>query len=221
MAAGGIGACQPDWRSIAAPNTVNVAATCTGTRALGPGFRSVVWVQGCPFRCPHCLAPEWLPDRAARLVAAETLAAELTADPRVDGLTISGGEPMAQAEPLARMLRVVRSARAVTVICYTGYRLERLTSARAPDGASLLLREVDVLIDGLYVAALDDGKGIRGSSNQRIHHLTSRLRGYDFERRPRSAELHFVGDDVHLVGVPPRGLLNALDEFTPTAGSQR
>src|SRR5690348_11966108 len=37
------------------PLLVRVAATCTGTRALGPGLRSVVWVQGCPFRCAGCL----------------------------------------------------------------------------------------------------------------------------------------------------------------------
>lgn len=31
---------------------LNVAATRVGTRTLGPGVRSVVWVQGCPFP-PH------------------------------------------------------------------------------------------------------------------------------------------------------------------------
>lgn len=41
---------------------LNVAATRVGTRTLGPGVRSVVWVQGCPFHCLGCLAPEWIPN---------------------------------------------------------------------------------------------------------------------------------------------------------------
>jgi pyruvate-formate lyase-activating enzyme len=40
---------------------VQAAETCVGTRALGPGLRSAVWVQGCPFRCTGCIAPDWIP----------------------------------------------------------------------------------------------------------------------------------------------------------------
>jgi hypothetical protein len=53
-----------------------------------------VWVQGCPFSCPGCVAPEWIPIRTERLVAPDVLAGELLADDAVTGLTISGGEPM-------------------------------------------------------------------------------------------------------------------------------
>jgi anaerobic ribonucleoside-triphosphate reductase activating protein len=189
---------------------VNVAATCSATHALGPGVRSVVWVQGCPLRCPECLAPEWIPDREARLVSPAALAAELLADERVAGLTISGGEPMAQAAALARMVRAARTVRELTVICFSGYRLARLRGKNGPVGAESLLDEIDVLIDGPYVAARNDGRGLRGSSNQRIHHLTGRSRGYDFENGPRAAELHFSGSDARLVGVPAPGLLEAL-----------
>jgi hypothetical protein len=114
---------------------VNVAATCSATHALGPGVRSVVWVQGCPLRCPECLAPEWIPDREARLVSPAALAAELLADERVTGLTISGGEPMAQAAALAQMVRAARAVRELTVICFSGYRLARLRGANGPAGA--------------------------------------------------------------------------------------
>lgn len=191
-------------------NFVNVAATCSATRALGPGVRSIVWVQGCPLSCQGCLAPEWIPDRKARLVSPADLAAELLADKRVTGLTISGGEPMAQAAALAQMVRVAKAARELTVICYSGYRLAQLQGANPPQNAESLLAEIDVLIDGRYVAARNDGHGLRGSSNQRINHLTGRLRGYDFENGPRAAELHFSDSEVQLVGVPAPGLLEAL-----------
>jgi anaerobic ribonucleoside-triphosphate reductase activating protein len=143
-------------------------------------------------------------------VSSAALAAELLADARVTGLTISGGEPMAQAPALAQMIRTAKAARELTVICYSGYRLAQLRGASPPPGAESLLAEIDVLIDGPYVAALNDGRGLRGSSNQRVNHLTGRLRGYDFENRLRAAELHFSGSEVQLVGVPAPGLLNAL-----------
>jgi anaerobic ribonucleoside-triphosphate reductase activating protein len=99
------------------------------------------------------------------------------------------------------------------VICFTGYRLERLRARPPSPGVPGLLAAVDVLIDGLYVAPLDDGRGLRGSSNQRIHHLTRRLAdcGYDFGHRPRTAEIAVSGPEALLIGVPPKGLLAAFD----------
>lgn len=192
---------------------LNVAATRVGTHALGPGRRSVVWVQGCPFRCPGCLAPEWIPDRAARHAHPAELADELLADPGVTGLTLSGGEPMTQAGGLAALVRAARGRRDLSVICFTGYRLERLRARPPAPGVTELLGLLDVLIDGRYVAGLDDGKGLRGSSNQRVHHLTPRLAGcgYDFTGGPRTAEITVDGTTALLVGVPPPGLLTAFD----------
>jgi anaerobic ribonucleoside-triphosphate reductase activating protein len=194
---------------------LNVAATCVGTRALGPGLRSAVWVQGCPFDCVGCMAPEWIPDVPSRQLDPEDLASLLLSRPGIDGLTLSGGEPMAQAAGLAEAVRLARETCDLTVICYTGYRLRALTSGRqASPGVAALLGQVDVLIDGPYVARLDDGLGIRGSSNQRVHHLTDRLRRYPFETAPRAAELRIGMTDAFLVGVPPPGLLPALDQVT-------
>ncbi|MEV5126334.1 4Fe-4S single cluster domain-containing protein [Streptomyces decoyicus] len=186
---------------------LNVAATRVGTRTLGPGVRSAVWVQGCPFHCAGCLAPEWIPDRPARQARPGDLAAELLADDRVTGLTLSGGEPMRQAAGLAELVRRAREIRDVSVVCFTGHRLERLRTRPPSAGVAELLAAVDVLIDGLYVAGLNDGRGLRGSSNQRIHHLTPRLAdsGYDFEHRARDAEIAVDGQEALLIGVPPSG----------------
>lgn len=198
---------------------LNVAETCVGTRALGPGLRSVVWVQGCPLRCRGCMSAEWIPERPARLVAPADLAAELLAPPGIEGLTLSGGEPMAQASGLAALVRAARELRDLSVICFTGFRLESLRRGLF-EGAEELLGLVDVLIDGPYVDGRDDGHGLRGSDNQRIHHLTGRLRdcGYDFAGRRRTVEVRVRDRAAVLVGVPPRGLAvafdRAVDRFT-------
>ncbi|MEE1748600.1 4Fe-4S single cluster domain-containing protein [Streptomyces sp. NPDC006641] len=197
---------------------LNVAATRVGTRTLGPGVRSVVWVQGCPFHCVGCLAPEWIPERPARRAHPDDLAAELLTDPRVTGLTLSGGEPMGQAAGLARLVRRARRIRDISVICFTGHRLERLRTRPPSPDVPELLAVVDVLIDGTYVAALNDGRGLRGSSNQRVHHLTPRLvdSGYDFEGRARDVEIAVDGREALLIGVPPRDFPAAFERAVDT-----
>ncbi|OIJ62790.1 4Fe-4S single cluster domain-containing protein [Streptomyces mangrovisoli] len=197
---------------------VNVAEVWPCTTALGPGRRAVLWVQGCPFHCRGCMSPDWIPDRPHELVTPRELAVRLLADPRVDGLTFSGGEPMRQAAGLAEVARLVRAERDVSLLCFTGYRLERLRARPPGPGVADLLAEVDVLVDGLYVAGLDDGRGLRGSTNQRVHHLTGRLAdcGYDFESRPRSADIAVDGRHALLIGVPPPGLVAAFDAAVDT-----
>ncbi len=193
---------------------VNVAETCVGTRALGPGVRSVVWVQGCLLHCPGCIAPEWIPRKQARLVGPETLAAELLADDAVTGLTLSGGEPMLQAEALAATVRAARELRDVSVLCFTGYRLAELRERPPASGVAGLLGQLDALIDGPYVAAANDGLGLRGSSNQMVHHFTGRLAddGAALAHGPRTAEIRVRDRSLLLVGVPPPGLAGSIDQ---------
>lgn len=201
---------------------VNVAATCRSTRALGPGVRAVVWVQGCPFRCVGCIAPDWIPRRTARLVTPVDLADELLADPDVTGLTFSGGEPMAQAGGLARVVRAARSRRDLTLICFTGYRLAELLAEPPEPGVPDLLAQTDVLIDGRYVAARNDNRGLRGSNNQRIHHLTDRLIDSvaALADEPRQSEIRLTVRSALLVGVPDKTVLATFERLSKAAGDR-
>ena len=189
---------------------LNIAATLAATQALGPGLRAAVWVQGCPFRCAGCIAPNWIPLRPARQVAPEALADELLANTRLTGLTISGGEPMLQAHGLAALIRAGRRRLPLDVIVFTGYTLAQLR--RMPPGSGIpgLLDLIDVLIDGPYLAEQNDNLGLRGSSNQVIHYLTDRLRGAGLEALPRRVEVLVKDGELMFVGVPPLGVLPAV-----------
>ena len=202
---------------------LHIAETCVGTRALGPGVRSVAWVQGCPFRCPGCIAPEWIPFGPAREADPAELAGELLANPDVTGLTFSGGEPMSQAAGLARLITMARRQRELTLICFTGYRLAELRRRPPGPGVADLLGQADVLIDGRYVAARNDGKGMRGSANQRIHFLTERLRHAEAELAagPRRTEIRIRARSALLVGVPGPHVAEAFDLAVPPALSRR
>lgn len=189
---------------------LNVAHICPATRALGPGLRAVVWVQGCCFHCPGCVAPEWIPFQLAKLIPPEPLAERLVAQEKIEGLTFSGGEPMLQAAGLALLARTARQKRPdISIICYTGFTLEQLRQNPPGPGVAELLSEIDVLIDGHYIASLNDNRGLRGSVNQRVHYLSDRLRGFDFEKCSRNTEIHVMDGEILLVGVPSEAVSNS------------
>ncbi len=188
---------------------LNIAAICSSTCSLGPEKRAAVWVQGCPFRCPGCIAPNWVDIKPARLVRPEALVQEIMVEPGLQGLTFSGGEPMLQAAGLARLARLAREQRDLDIICFTGFSLPALLQSPPGPGVLELLDLVDVLIDGPYIERLNNNLGLRGSSNQGIHHITDRLRGYDFLTSPRKAEIRLTHDEMMLVGVPPDRLREA------------
>jgi anaerobic ribonucleoside-triphosphate reductase activating protein len=133
------------------------------------------------------------------LISADSMADAILSAPDIEGVTVSGGEPFLQAEALGAMLHRVRAERpALGVIVYTGYRYEELLAEPA---AMPLLRETDLLIDGAYVRELDDGRGMRGSSNQRLLHLTDRYRDTPLPES-RKTELRLEGGTMRMIGIP-------------------
>jgi anaerobic ribonucleoside-triphosphate reductase activating protein len=188
---------------------LNIAAFSARTQALGPGTRAVIWVQGCPLSCPGCLAPQWIPFIPALSLTPLEILEQLDLE-SVGGLTFSGGEPMEQAAGLAALARLARQEKDLDLICFTGYRYERLLNNPPNPGVSKLLREVDVLIDGPFIHSLNDSVGLRGSSNQRIIHLTSRLREYDLESSARRVEITVTDGELAFIGIPTPGILSAM-----------
>ena len=198
-------------KPILIPNGyLNVAAISNGTRALGPGFRAVVWVQGCPLNCHGCLATEWIPFKPANLLTSEQIVKQLDVN-RLDGITFSGGEPMEQAEELARLYEKIRQIKDIDVICFTGYRYERLVDNPPNAGVEKLLSVLDVLIDGPYISERNDSIGLRGSSNQRIIHLTPRLHNHNLETQNRRVEVTVSDGELSLVGIPTPSMNTSLD----------
>jgi anaerobic ribonucleoside-triphosphate reductase activating protein len=191
--------------------TLNIAEIWPATRALGPGLRAVVWVQGCPFHCPGCISPEWTPDIPAKQFHPEELAYRIFSQtPDIDGITISGGEPMAQALALAAFVRYAHQIKRINIISFTGYKYEDLCHYPANSGVQQYLEQLDVLIDGPYVENLNDNKGMRGSSNQRIIHISNRLKHYNFTESHRRVEIQVQDEYVMMIGVPPTGILDKL-----------
>ncbi len=173
---------------------------------LGPGIRAVIWVQGCPFGCPFCIVPESWDAQGGQEVTVTELADWAIAQP-VEGLTLSGGEPMAQAEALSELIEQVRGRRDCGIVCYTGHTYEQLV-AHGSVAQVRLLKRIDLLIDGLYIARHHANLLWRGSTNQRLICLTDRYRDLVESLTAESdcsAGVEFFRDDrgaVAFAGVP-------------------
>jgi len=155
---------------------LTVYALAHPVTALGPGTRVALWVAGCPLHCPGCLTPHLWDARAGVAVGIERVAEAVLAIPHpLDGLTLTGGEPFAQAEPLAELLDRLRAIRPDwNVLCYSGYTLAALRRRGA--GSARLLARIDVLVAGPYRERRPQTHPLAGSGNQRIHLLSTRGR---------------------------------------------
>ena len=152
---------------------LNVTGVIPRSAANGPGWRAVVWVQGCTVGCPGCFNPQTHQHAQRRLMDPNRLGEDLLKLPGLEGLTISGGEPFEQAEGCARLARRVR-AEGWSVMAFTGYTLEALRMSSKQPVADFL-GEIDLLIAGPYVASLASNVvPWAGSSNKRLHYLTYR-----------------------------------------------
>ena len=174
-----------------------------GSRALGPGLRYIIWTQGCLFHCANCLSPQSKPLDQGYLMEVDSIADDIISNQNIEGITISGGEPMIQAESLCQLLDKVKDKRPeLTIISFTGFRKENLT---APAQIQLL-NTIDLLIDGEYVDELNDGVGLRGSSNQRLHFMSNRLLPFkeELEHGKRVIEFHIQQNKTVAYGIPKR-----------------
>jgi len=179
--------------------TLRLHAVEPRSRANGPGARFVVWLQGCTLGCPGCFNPTTHDAAGGREVAVADLAAELAATTGIEGLSLSGGEPLQQPEAAAALLDAAR-ALGLSTLAFSGYTLDEI---RALPAGPAVLDRLDVLVDGRYVAGERLATGLRGSANQRIQLLTTRYTLADVEATP-VAEIRIArGGDVVLTGVNP------------------
>lgn len=193
-----------------------VAAFEPQSFVAGPGMRAMVWVGGCHRRCPGCSQPEFLPFSSGRPVRVSALWDRIRSIPGLDGVSFSGGEPFEQASALAFLARKVHD-HGLSVVSYTGYRLEALRSDPARFGA--LLSEVDLLIDGEYREEMAGHHRWRGSANQRLIRLTSRI---EFPEETGVSEMQITfgvgGLDLQLSGIISPVLVRELREKLAEGG---
>lgn len=160
------------------------AAIKTFDIANGTGVRTSLFVSGCTHRCEGCFNEIAWDFTYGEEFTDETVQSILDSlrVSYVAGLSLLGGEPMEPMNqrglmPLVRRLHTELPEKTLWV--YSGYTYE--TDLKDPAGRAHcevteeFLSYVDVLVDGEFIESLKDiTLQFRGSSNQRILHLSGR-----------------------------------------------
>jgi anaerobic ribonucleoside-triphosphate reductase activating protein len=173
---------------------LNLAAELERSVANGPGVRYVIWVQGCPIVCPGCINQEFQDTSKKKLVRVSELAERILSVRGIEGVTYTGGEPMAQAGPLYFLSRLLKE-NGLTIVCYTGFSLDELQYHQDPY-VGMLLNQLDILIDGRYERENKANLLWRGSTNQIVHFFSDTYARYKplVDTSPAEMEV-VVGED--------------------------
>ena len=142
----------------------------------GEGIRVSLWVSGCSLHCKGCQNPQtWCFDSGIPFDkdALQELYEALD-KPYIQGLTLTGGNPMDNITEVLDICRKVKEKfPSKDIWLYTGYTYEELYYK----GISRILLYVDVLVDGPYIEAQRDiSLQWRGSKNQRVINVKETLK---------------------------------------------
>lgn len=182
------------------------------TTVLGPFERTAIWLQGCNKRCKGCISPT-----THALDGGYEMSIDEVMDSIVNSgtlhVTISGGEPFLQSMALSALVGRLKD-QGIGIIVYTGLLYQDLCKHPSLEVKGIL-ESIDVLIDGEYIEELNDNRGLRGSSNQRVIFISNRYLEYAFEfidRNIREIEVFFNIDGLFIAGLPTIELAKELIE---------
>jgi anaerobic ribonucleoside-triphosphate reductase activating protein len=102
----------------------------------------VVWVQGCTLGCPGCFNPETHSFAGDRTSTDDLFTQIVGGADHIEGVTVSGGEPLQQRRGVAALLARIRAETDLSVVVFTGYSWDE--AQRFGD----VLASVDVLLAG-------------------------------------------------------------------------
>ena len=143
----------------------------------GDGIRVSLWVSGCSLHCKGCQNPQtWrfnsgIPfDKNALQELYEALD-----KPYIQGLTLTGGNPMDNMPEILHICRTVKERFPNKDIwLYSGYTFEEIQSWEI---GVYILDYVDILVDGPYIEEQrNTSLQWRGSSNQRVINVKETLK---------------------------------------------
>lgn len=143
----------------------------------GPGLRAVIWTQGCKHNCKGCHNPSTHSFDGGFLKDVEEIKKEIDKLTLIDGITLSGGDPLFQVKECLEIVLYAKK-RKLNVWVYTGFTFEQLIKLKEnKKEIKEFLENIDVLVDGKF--EIENKKlslNFRGSTNQRIINVKKSLK---------------------------------------------
>lgn len=159
----------------------------------GPGIRSVVFLQGCPFRCKYCHNPDTWCFEQGKDVSAYEIVEKLDKfmayyKASGGGITLSGGEPLAQPIFASQILKQCKARGISTAVDTSGYCDEK--------NLKLVLPHTDLFL--LDIKHLDPGqhKALTGKDNRKVMGFLKLLNYYNKPTWVRHVIVPGLTDDI-------------------------
>jgi anaerobic ribonucleoside-triphosphate reductase activating protein len=195
--------------------------------SLGPGRRLGIWLSGCLIAmasqpCPECISRDlWDPscgeeikcDSFAQNMGASIIAEELT------GLTVTGGEPLDQYEPLCDFIELLQARcreqnHSLDTLLFT-HHPSSLVKTDFPRAWALF----DALICGKYRADLASETPLVASTNQELVILNPAVEQHyhQVSKAPR-LQAFLMDGDLIFAGIPLRGEMDRITQSLADKG---
>lgn len=187
---------------------MQIERAVTNITTLGPGMRLGIWVNGCNKRCKGCMSSALWQFKPENECDIEDFFSVYNYQ-KIDGVTISGGEPFAQKEELAHLVKFFLEKGIRDILVYTGYTIEELQAKNDSD-INYVLNNIAVLIDGPYIEEANDGfNNLKGSNNQRIIILNPNYKELyeNYKKQERKMQVMQIANIALAVGIPEAGFV--------------
>jgi anaerobic ribonucleoside-triphosphate reductase activating protein len=153
------------------------------SQANGPGLRYTIWVQGCGIHCKGCSNTDTWDPHGGKDIDVDELVKDILSRKNLDGVTITGGEPLDQSSAVTELCKKLFGK--ISVFLTTGYIINQvhidilrkyhcLAHHSNPTLRDRLnaIEYLDILCSGPFEADKICSGEWKGSSNQEIRYLT-------------------------------------------------
>lgn len=133
----------------------------------GPGVRFVVFVQGCPLRCAYCHNPDtWEFGKGERVSVDKMLAEILKYKNYIEGVTVSGGEPLCQIDFVTELFGALKANGLNTCIDTSGATFSK--DKMYLEKLDKLLKVCDLVMLDIKQMDCEKHKWLTGKDNKNI-----------------------------------------------------
>lgn len=141
----------------------------------GPGIRYVIFTQGCPFRCAYCHNPDtWNINNGTDRSVDELLEDVVRYKRYIEGITVSGGEPMLQMDFLTELFKKTKALGLTTCLDTSGSVFDK-SNPELMSKIDEMLKYCDLVM--LDIKHIDEEKHIdlTGKTNKNVLEFASYL----------------------------------------------